>query len=226
MSSADAPARRPRGTLRLTRSPFELAVLARLGGAALVLLATGYLLGSPLAEAPAPAFDAALARRFTAPPGTAQAWTALLLGRVGHLIAVTAVAAVIALVARRRSGHWDVALLLTTVLGGATAITGALKLLVDRARPDGAVALTAAYPSGHTVRAVAVFGLVAWVLRYWTRRPTVRVLVVPIALALVAVNGAARVVLGVHWPTDVLVGLFLGGAWLGVSFRVLRPSPA
>lgn len=225
--TAAVPGDLPRRTLRLERSPFEPAVLAQLAVAAVALVAIGAAIGLPLADAPAPALDAQLSARATAPVDSGAWSAARLLGRVGHLVIVSVVAAVIALIARRRSGRWDVFWLLATVLGGATVITGVLKVLIDRARPEGAdaLALSAAYPSGHTVRAAAVFGLVAWVLRYWTRHPVVRRLTIPVAIALVLVNGIARVVLGVHWPSDVLVGLVLGGAWLAVSFRSLRPAP-
>jgi membrane-associated phospholipid phosphatase len=213
--------------LRLGRSPFDPPVLARLLGSAALLFTVTLLLGVPLAGEP-PAFDQRVVEVTTAPEGTTAATLASLIGRVGHLVLVSALAVVIAVIARRRSGRWDVGLLLLTVLGGATVLTGVLKALTDRARPDGAIAstLSAAFPSGHSVRAAAVFGLVALVVRFWVTRPLVRALVLPAAVVLVVVNGAARVVLGVHWPTDVAVGVALGTSWLLVCWHLLRPHAA
>lgn len=208
--------------LYLERSPFEVGVSVRLALAGLALLGVGLLLHLPLAGDP-PAFDAELAALATAPADGPAADAAAAIGRIGHLTIVAAVAAVIALVAWRRSGRVDVALLLLTVLGGATVLTGLVKVLTDRARPDDTLTLSAAFPSGHTVRGVAVLGLVAWILRQWSHRSSVQQLVIPVAVALVLVNGAARVVLGVHWPTDVAAGFLLGGAWLFVCCHLLAP---
>ncbi|MTV27078.1 phosphatase PAP2 family protein [Nitriliruptoraceae bacterium ZYF776] len=213
--------------LHLGRSPFEPAVAAGLVGAAVVLVALGTFVGRWLATGPAPELDRTLATATTAPPDTTAATIALVLGYAGHLLLVGALAVVVALVARRRSGRLDVALLLATALGGATLLTGVLKVVVDRARPAGAEAITAtsAFPSGHAVRAVAVFWVVAWAVRHWGagRLTTVAI---PLAVALIVINGAARVVLGVHWPTDVLGGAALGAAWLAVCWQLLRPYAA
>lgn len=67
------------------------------------------------------------------------------------------------------------------------------------------------FPSGHTLHAVA-FTLVA--LAYY---PTLAWLLLPFTL-LIAVS---RVVLGLHYPSDVLVGALLGAAIAALSFGAL-----
>ena len=67
------------------------------------------------------------------------------------------------------------------------------------------------FPSGHTLHAVA-FTLV--VLAYY---PALAWLLVPFTL-LIAVS---RVVLGLHYPSDVLVGAALGAAIAALSFAAL-----
>lgn len=67
------------------------------------------------------------------------------------------------------------------------------------------------FPSGHTLHAVA-FSLVA--LGYY---PGLAWLLLPFTL-LVAVS---RVVLGLHYPSDVLVGALLGAAIAALSFGAL-----
>ena len=150
---------------------------------------------------------------------------ARVLSYLGHALVVTPVTAALALAARWRWGDWSVGLLLATVLAGSTAVTGVAKVMTARPRPDAAVidTLSSAFPSGHAVRAVAVYGLVAWLVHRLTVRRGLRRLIVATAVALVLLGGLARVALGVHWPTDVLAGFAVGATWLSCCLLLLRP---
>ena len=73
----------------------------------------------------------------------------------------------------------------------------------------GAVPLDAfSFPSGHTLHAVA-FTLVA--LEYW---PGLAAILVPFTL----LTAASRVILGLHYPSDVIAGGVLGACIAGASF--------
>jgi membrane-associated phospholipid phosphatase len=148
----------------------------------------------------------------------ASAWShdvLVLITSLGETWTVVVVAAVVALVelARTRS-RWVVPFLLAVIVGDKL-LTWAVKELVDRARPTiEAVAATLgpSFPSGHTSTAAAswaAFALVAG--RWWGRRawPALAGLAVGIAVAV----AGSRVLLDVHWLTDVLGGLALGWAW-------------
>jgi membrane-associated phospholipid phosphatase len=143
------------------------------------------------------------------------------------VVVIAAVVVATVEIARTRN-RWVVPFLLAVMVGD-TLLTEAIKALVDRARPElEAVAATLgpSFPSGHTSTAAAswaAFALVAG--RWWGPRawPALAGTAVGIAVA-VAVS---RVLLNVHWLTDVLAGLALGWAWFAVCAiafggRVLR----
>jgi membrane-associated phospholipid phosphatase len=110
---------------------------------------------------------------------------------------------------------------------GALLLDPSLKALVGRVRP--VVADPIAYgggnsfPSGHTLGATIVYGMLALVLLSATRR--FRPLVITLAAVLIVAVGLTRIALGVHYLSDVLAGWFLGLAWISVTayaFRVWR----
>jgi undecaprenyl-diphosphatase len=70
------------------------------------------------------------------------------------------------------------------------------------------------YPAGHTMTATICYGLIAYCLARARPRWRNGVLVL-LGLGLAAI-GFSRVYLGVHWPTDVLGGYLVGGAWLAL----------
>ena len=140
------------------------------------------------------------------------------LGAAGFIWWITALISMV--FPNKRAAAWR---LLMAVALTWTVNEFMLKPLVDRARPfevDTSVTLidarptTAAFPSGHAAMAVAgaVAGsrLIPWSAWAWW----------PLA-AIIAVS---RVYLGVHWPSDVLVGALIG---LGMTWFVLggRPNP-
>jgi membrane-associated phospholipid phosphatase len=66
------------------------------------------------------------------------------------------------------------------------------------------------FPSGHMVRAVVVYGLLAFVVRRLSPSPLIRRLAIPIAILLIVLVAFDRLYLDVHWETDVVGGLLLG----------------
>lgn len=93
-----------------------------------------------------------------------------------------------------------------SIVTGLTALF--FKEVVARPRPEFAYreVLTHSFPSAHTALAIVNATLLAWFypeLRYWFG-------------TLAAVVGLSRLVLGVHYPTDVFAGAVIGMsvAWL------------
>lgn len=111
------------------------------------------------------------------------------------------------------------------VLALGTAVSAVVvygvKLLLGRVRPVvgelGAVCCS--FPSGHSAGSAFVYMMLAVLL--FERQRRLQPWVEGVAVGLAVVVGATRVVLGVHWPTDVASGLGLGWGLAG-SFLLLR----
>jgi membrane-associated phospholipid phosphatase len=124
---------------------------------------------------------------------------------------VVVVAAVWLLVARRVPDAVAVVVARLVELGIETAV----KALVNRSRPvfsqPVATAGGGSFPSGHTAGSAALYGILVLIFApVLVRR--LRLLVTIVATVFVLAVAASRVVLGVHYLSDVVGGLGLGVA--------------
>lgn len=204
--------------------PLSWPVLLRLAVGGLVLVALGAAIGMLLAAASPIGWEFGLlvwlAERRTDPLTVVMRTLTL----IADFWVVLVGAVVIAVAAWRLTRHWEAAWLVGLTLFGSLSVTGMVKLVTDRLRPDEGIVsvLSSSFPSGHTVRATAIYGLIAWAI--WRGRwpSPVRVLVVVLAVAVLAGAGISRMYLAAHWPTDVVAGHLVGGAWLAVVLWTLR----
>ncbi|HEY8641894.1 MAG TPA: phosphatase PAP2 family protein [Candidatus Dormibacteraeota bacterium] len=80
------------------------------------------------------------------------------------------------------------------------------------------------FPSGHVVRTVVTYGLLAFVIARLARRKWVGRLAVAGAVLLIGAECFDRLYLNVHWESDVIGGLLLGGVALaGAIIWLDRP---
>ena len=127
-------------------------------------------------------------------------------------------AVIVGVVEFRRLPNRAVFALLALTVGGQFAIVNLIKVIVARARPDLAQ-LTGyssySFPSGHAASAAATFAVIALLVgRRRNRR--VRAALAGGATAIAVTVAGTRVLLGVHWLTDVLAGLAIGWAWFAL----------
>ena len=82
--------------------------------------------------------------------------------------------------------------------------------------------LANSFPSGHVLRAVFVYGLLAFVVNRLAPPGVVQRLAVPAAIVVIACVAFSRLYLEVHWQSDVVGGLLLGGLALAAAITWLE----
>jgi membrane-associated phospholipid phosphatase len=128
----------------------------------------------------------------------------------------------------RQFSYW-IAPFLIAVVGGEEIVSTAIKQIVDRTRPTfnpAAATLGPSFPSGHSATAAAFYAAAALLLGQRRSRIS-RAWLNGAAVAIAVAVASSRVLLDVHWLTDVVGGLALGWLWFaicGIAFggRILH----
>ncbi len=118
----------------------------------------------------------------------------------------------------RRSWRW-ITIALCTVPGGL-AVNTLVKLAVHRVRPSysgiAAVLHSYSFPSGHTIAATLVYGLLAVYGISRARTWWGKVTIAHLAFFMIALVAFSRVYLGLHYVSDVIAATAEGIAWLSL----------
>lgn len=138
--------------------------------------------------------------------------------QLGSVYVVIGLAVILAAAETVRTRSYWVIPFVVAVIGGEELISNVIKGVVDRTRPTfnpAAATLGPSFPSGHTTTAAAFYAAAALLLGRWRPRLT-RAVLAGAAVGIAVAVAASRVLLDVHWLTDVLGGLALGWAWFAV----------
>src|SRR6266700_3388167 len=111
---------------------------------------------------------------------------------------------------RKDSNEWTSSLILAVAMVSAMALTDILKATLNLPRPvqvpslgitpRGEIPTNPGFPSGHTTNAFTAATVI------WSRYPAWRVSFLLLAIA----TGVSMIILGLHFPSDVIGGVFLG----------------
>ena len=142
-----------------------------------------------------------------------------MLGEPTVLIAASLVAAIWLWLKGHR--HLPFVFVAITMFGrGASELQ---KYWIARARPDLeahlVVVKTSSFPSGHANSAMIFYLTIALILTQGTRW---RDVAVALAILLALLVGLSRVMLGVHWPSDVAGGWAFGMLWVLLTLRLAQ----
>ena len=163
-----------------------------------------------LAQPIGPAWFKELARDFTA------------LGGYGILSTITLLVTTFLHLERRPArAHFVV---VAIVAGYSLSMT--LKTLIARPRPDIVPWLShvhsSSFPSGHSMMSAVVYLSLGLMLSDLTSRRLLKTFVVVAPLTISALVGLSRVYMGVHYPTDVVAGWWLGISWSLACWLAIR----
>jgi undecaprenyl-diphosphatase len=137
------------------------------------------------------------------------------LGSTYFIVIALVVVAVVEYV--RIPNRW-VPVFLVTVMVGDVLLVNTIKGILDRVRPTFdpiAERLGPSFPSGHSAAAAAFYAAAALVLAR-RRSQRTRALLAGAAVSIAVAVACSRVLLGVHWMSDVIAGLAFGWAWFGI----------
>lgn len=213
--------RPPHDTIHRRLDPVErYGLRLTLTGAAIVLVAVpfAYLLFEVLTDGPLTQLDESvvqdLHRRVRDRPALIA--TLRMISWLGKPLWLAAAVSAGSVYVFWRGRRRLAAYLIVTAVGGGVVDT-LVKLAVDRPRPDVSEPLVAAagksFPSGHAMSSVVTYGALLLVFLPALNRRGKTVAYISV-VALVGAIGASRLMLGVHYVSDVLGGYVLGLAWL------------
>ncbi len=184
--------------------------------AAIVLFTVVIALGFTVTEGHLRDFDVAVSNAFNLRRGLSPDWLILFMqgvswigGGIQRYIMI-----IVLTIALWRWRGWGAGLAMGLTSLASSLSSDVMKIFFARARPDLVVQLdpinSPAFPSGHATNAAVVYMLLIMLVPQ-ARHPAWQGL----AAAMILLTGLSRIMLGVHWPTDVI-----GGWMLGASFAL------
>jgi undecaprenyl-diphosphatase len=115
-------------------------------------------------------------------------------------------------------------LLLWIVVIGGYLLMGELKTFFDRTRPEGTLRLSGetspSFPSGHAMMSTMIYMTLAVIAADFQEGRRTRFYLIGFAAFLAALIGLTRVILGAHFPSDVVAGWTLGLVWTLLCWMV------
>jgi undecaprenyl-diphosphatase len=144
----------------------------------------------------------------------------------GGTVRVVAIALIVLGLAITR--RWWSAILAIVAVEGAGLLETLFKLLVGRPRPHlfphVVQAGGSSFPSGHATDTCALALVAVYLVWHLWGRRSLTILAGALLFILTLLVGLSRIVLGVHYPTDVAGGYALGAGWVALMVALFAPA--
>ncbi|MFJ7365011.1 phosphatase PAP2 family protein [Peribacillus frigoritolerans] len=120
-----------------------------------------------------------------------------------------------------KKDYWTMAVFSIGIAGG-DALNGWIKNHVKRVRPEDHLIETAgfSFPSAHAMVGLIFFSMVAYLIMNEIKGNSLKWAVGIGFVCLVLLIGVSRIVMKVHFPTDILAGFALGAAYSLTLFKL------
>jgi membrane-associated phospholipid phosphatase len=200
-------------------------LLSRRGALALLVIATTMfvaLLLMVMSEGRLVAFDQRLTARVAASLGPDLLQWIAAFSRIGgtHVLLIAGLLVTFALLVFR---HWILAAAWAVTLLGNGFLISIFKQQLQRPRPlhDHGFAMETSwsFPSGHAAGSIVFYGMLGYLLLVLLPPRWHRSVVIGAGVVIGAI-GASRILLQVHFLSDVLAGFALGLAWLALGVGI------
>jgi len=144
---------------------------------------------------------------------------------IGNGFSIALITIVVMIILYIFLGHRRELIFLMCVVIGSALLNTLLKLIFQRARPDInriAEAYGYSFPSGHSMAAFTLYGVIAFLV--WKHVPTAvgRVTIIILSSLFITLIGISRIYLGVHYPSDILGGYLMSACWLTGSIWIYQ----
>ncbi len=149
---------------------------------------------------------------------------ALVITNFGSIVTITFffILAAIILILKKR---WRYALLSTIAILGGLLLQISIKTLVHRVRPENMIENSFSFPSGHSITAIVFVSLLIYSFKDDFKNRNVRYVLISTASVFFISVGISRIILHVHWFSDVIAGMSLGLSWFMLLVLIERAIP-
>lgn len=109
--------------------------------------------------------------------------------------------------------RWRYALLSTVAIIGALVLNVGIKTLVHRTRPENLIETSFSFPSGHSIMAIVFVSLLIYSFKDDFKNNIIKYVLIIVSTSFFVTVGVSRIILHVHWFSDVIAGMSLGLFW-------------
>lgn len=115
--------------------------------------------------------------------------------------------------------------LLVLSIGGSFILNAILKLIFSRTRPLNYMLIEHggySFPSGHSMVSMSFYTTMTYLLLENVKDKKIRTFIWIGNFVLIGLIGFSRMYLGVHWPTDIIVGYLMGYMFFNISKTIVK----